>query len=71
MGDDERQRQERADLEGKVRQSDTVPENPAGCIHPDKRSVCYNCKRQYTCKEAQDPEVEWTETCGLQEKITG
>lgn len=40
-----------------------------GCVHPDKRSVCFNCKRQYTCKEAQDEEVEWTETCALQEKI--
>lgn len=38
-------------------------EERQGCQHEDKNSICFKCKRQYTCDEAQDAEVFRTEVC--------
>ncbi len=38
-------------------------EERQGCQHEDPSSICFRCKHQYTCDEAQDPGVFKTEVC--------
>lgn len=38
-------------------------EERIGCQHEDKSSICYRCENQYTCPNAQDPDVIKTTEC--------